>query len=250
MPRFPAPLVAAAIALLVACSAAAAAADGPTPYPDPKVESAWPGQGPIRNFPYMIGERTAFWKRRQQDQGTVVFVGDSLIGNWSTLAAGTAFPALKVANRGVGGDTSRGILFRFQEDALDLHPRALVLCVGANDLSAHAPPADTIANLTLMVAMARKQDPALPIVVCTIPPQEIAGWADVPGARQELRTRIQAFAMATPGLAALDLYPVFGDADGKLRPELFNKDHVHPNPAGYVLWTQALSPVLAGLGIK
>src|SRR5450432_4105364 len=144
--RVPGILAAAALAVLLAGSGATAA-DGPTPYPDPKNESAWPGQGPIRNFPYMIGERTAFWKRRQMDQGAVVFVGDSLIGNWGTLAAGTAFPSLKVSNRGVGGDTSRGILFRFQEDALDLHPRALVLCAGANDLSAHAPPTDTIANL-------------------------------------------------------------------------------------------------------
>jgi lysophospholipase L1-like esterase len=248
MLRSLAPLAAIALAVLV--TGTCAAADGPTPYPDPKDEAAWPGQGPIRNFPYMIGERKAFWNRRQLDQGTVVFVGDSLIGNWSTLAKGTAFPAMKVANRGVGGDTSRGILFRFQDDVLDLHPRALVLCAGANDLSAHAPPTDTIANLTLMVGMARKQDPALPIVVCTIPPQEIAGWADVPGARQDLRTRIQAFASGKPGIAVLDLYPVFGDAAGKLVPELFNQDHVHPNADGYVKWTLALIPVLEGLGIK
>jgi lysophospholipase L1-like esterase len=223
---------------------------GRHPTPDAKDETAWPGQGPIRTFPYMVGERKAFWNRRQADQGAVIFVGDSLIGNWAALVKGTPFPALKVANRGVGGDTSRGILFRFQEDVLDLHPRALVLCAGANDLSAHAPPTDTIANLTLMVGMARTQDPTLPIVVCTIPPQEIAGWADVPGARQDLRSRIRAFVAGKPGIAVLDLYPVFGDAEGKLLPELFNKDHVHPNTDGYVKWTLALAPVLEGLGVK
>src|SRR5260221_9953816 len=116
----------------------------------------------------MVGERKAFWNQRAQDQGKVVFTGDSLTGGWSALGKGTAFPGLKVANRGVGGDTSRGILFRFQEDVLDLHPRAIVITAGANDLSAHAPPTDTIANLTLMVDLARKQDPQVPIVVCTI----------------------------------------------------------------------------------
>jgi lysophospholipase L1-like esterase len=180
----------------------------------------------------------------------VVFVGDSLVGNWTALAKGTAFPALKVANRGIGGDTSRGILFRFQEDVLDLHPRALVICAGANVLSAHAPPSDTIANLTAMFNAARKQDPAIAIVVCTIPPQEITGWADVPGGRLDLRQRIQAFATGKTAFAILDLYPVLGDANGMLIAELFNKDRVHPNADGYAKWTLAVAPLLEGLGIE
>jgi lysophospholipase L1-like esterase len=239
-----------ALVLATLFAGALAAADGPTPFPDPKNEAAWPGKGPIRSFGYMVGERKAFWNQRQKDQGAVVFTGDSLTGGWSALGKGTAFPGLKVANRGVGGDTSRGILFRFQEDVLDLHPRAIVITAGANDLSAHAPPTDTIANLTLMVDMARKQDPQVPIVLCTVPPQEIAGSADVPGARQDLRARIQAFAAGKPAMAVCDLYPVLGDADGKLIPELFNKDRVHPNDEGHAKWAAALAPILDKLGVK
>src|SRR5262245_51638142 len=100
-------------------------ADGPTPYPDPKNEAAWPGKGPIRSFDFMAGERRAFWSKRQQDQGAVAFVGDSLTGGWKNLARD--FPKLKVANRGVGGDVSRGALFRFQQDVLELNPQAVVI---------------------------------------------------------------------------------------------------------------------------
>ena len=56
------------------------------------------------------------------------FVGDSLTGGWKNLAKD--FPKLKVANRGLGGDVSRGALFRFKEDALDLNPKAVVIEIG------------------------------------------------------------------------------------------------------------------------
>ena len=61
------------------------AADGPTPYPDAKNEAAWPGRGPIRVHPWMVDNRKYFRTQREKDQGAVVFVGDSLTGNWKSL---------------------------------------------------------------------------------------------------------------------------------------------------------------------
>lgn len=90
------------------------AADGPSPFPNDKDEAAWLGKGPIRSFGWMVDNRNYFWTQREKDQGAVVFIGDSLTGNWETLAQ--SFPDVKVANRGIGGDTSRGVLFRFRED--------------------------------------------------------------------------------------------------------------------------------------
>ncbi len=233
------------LAIVMAGSGPLTAADAPTPYPDPKDEASWPGQGPIRCFPYMAGERKAFWARRAQDQGAVVFAGDSLVGGWKDLAA--AFPKLKIANRGVGGDTSRGIRFRFQEDVVDLHPAGVVITAGANDLSAHGEPASTLVNIAAMVDLLRKGDPRVAIVLCTIPPQTISGSSDVPGARQDLRSRILAFAAGKERIVAVDLFPLFATADGKPNPELFNKDLVHPNDAGHVVWAAALAPVFAQL---
>src|SRR2546428_9430004 len=98
-------LLAAAIAA-VALDAAplSAAAGGPTPFPDPKNEAAWPGKGPIRVFGWMTDNRKWFWSQREKDQGAVVFAGDSLTGNWNAKLMAQSFPGLKVANRGIGGD--------------------------------------------------------------------------------------------------------------------------------------------------
>lgn len=237
------------LALVTLVFGSLAAADGPTPYPDATNVAAWPGKGPIRTFPYMTDNRKGFWNQREKDQGKVVFVGDSLIGGWAGLAKGTAFPSLKVANRGIGGDTSRGVLFRFQEDVLDLHPRAIVISAGSNDNTAQGSPDDTIANLASMLEMARKQDAQVPIVICTVHPVEIAGF-DLSNSRQILRARVKAFGEGKVGLVILDLYPIFGDAEGRLVPDLYGKDHVHLNADGYAKWVAALAPVLGGLGVK
>ena len=226
----------------------AVAADGPTPYPDPKNEAAWPGHGPIRAFDFMKGERAQFWKQREKDQGAVVFVGDSLTGGWKGLAK--AFPNLKVANRGVGGDVSRGVLFRFHDDVLDLKPRAVVICVGFNDLTAYGEPAHAAQNIAAVLEQAWAQNPEMPIVLCQIPPRDAPKAPMKPGALADLNARITKLGEGKPHLLVLDLTTPFTGADGKPKPELFGEDHVHLVEAGYKVWAEALTPALEKLGVK
>jgi len=76
--------------------------------------------------------RLKWWNDRERDQGAVVFLGDSITQGWASLAKD--FPDLKVANRGISGDVTRGVLYRLKEDVLDLNPAAVVLLIGTNDL--------------------------------------------------------------------------------------------------------------------
>ena len=80
------------------------------------------------------------WATRvQQDQHALVFLGDSITDCWGDDLGGS-FPGVKVANRGIGGDTTRGVLIRLQEDVLSLHPAGVVLLIGTNDLADGAAP--------------------------------------------------------------------------------------------------------------
>src|SRR4029450_6945403 len=99
-------------------------------------------------------------------------------------------PGLKVANRGIGGDVTRGVLFRLKEDVLDLKPRAMVLCIGTNDLSTHADPAIVEKNIAAILDQARQVNPALPIGLCQIPPRDVAAAPIKPGALADLNSRI------------------------------------------------------------
>lgn len=238
------------LALAIAALPMHAADNGPTPYPDQKDEAAWPGKGPIRVFGWMTDNRKWFWTQRQKDQNAVVFVGDSLTGNWKGDLMAKCFPGLKVANRGIGGDVSRGVLFRLQEDVLDLKPRAMVLLIGTNDLSAHGDPAIVEQNITAILAKARESNPSLPIVLCQLPPRDSAEAPMVPGAFADLNARIAKLGAGKEHLLVLDLFTPLATPEGKPIAECFQKDHLHLADPGYRKWADALLPDLEKLGVK
>jgi lysophospholipase L1-like esterase len=214
---------------------------GPTPYP--KEEKDWPGKGVIRVFDWMVQNRAYFWQLRDKKQGAVVFAGDSLTGNWGALEK--SFPRLNVANRGIGGDVSRGLLFRFKEDVLDLHPRAIVILIGTNDLSARQDPADTIANLTAILEMAEKQTPALPIVLCKLPPRASPQAPVEASQLQKLNMRIAKLAEGKPHVTVLDLFGLFAKSDGSPDPQYFQPDKLHLADPGYKKWREELESIFA-----
>jgi lysophospholipase L1-like esterase len=63
----------------------------------------------------------------------VVFLGDSITEYWG-LHSGTWFEQPEWLNRGIGGQTTQQLLLRERNDALDLHPRAIVIEAGSNDM--------------------------------------------------------------------------------------------------------------------
>lgn len=220
---------------------------GPTPYPAQSDETAWPGVGPIRVGGWMTDNRLSFWPLRDAAQGAVVFVGDSLIGGWKRLNA--SFPGIKVANRGIGGEVSRGTLFRFQEDVLDLHPRAIVLCVGTNDLSAHGKPDHVISNIATMVQWANEADPKMPFIICNIPPRNVPNAPIIEGSLESLNARLQTFAQGKSNVAVVDLFSAFVSPDGSPNPEFIAKDGIHITPAGFEKWGELLRPIFDAHGV-
>lgn len=218
-------------------------ASGPTPYPASAKD--WPGQGAIRVFGWMTENRKAFWQDRERKQGSIVFAGDSLIGGWGSMAKD--FPDLKVANRGIGGEVTRGLLFRFQEDVLDLHPKAIVLLSGSNDLSALQDPKQSRANLTAVLDLAQRQAPGVPIVLCTIPPRQHAQAPVEPAKLAELNKLIASLAEGRPNVKVLDLHALLAEPDGSPHLAYFAQDKLHLSAAGFQRFREALAPLLRQL---
>src|SRR5580704_8643449 len=109
----------------------------------PATDDGLPGAGPIRRYDWfrkLWAERRSAWARHvEQDQGAFVFLGDSITQGWGDDMKG-GFPGLKVANRGISGDTTRGVLIRLDTDVLALHPDGVVILIGTNDLEEGADP--------------------------------------------------------------------------------------------------------------
>jgi lysophospholipase L1-like esterase len=187
-------------------------------------------------------------KRIPAWQGAIVFVGDSLIAGWITLK--NDFAPLHVANVGIGGDVSRGVLFRLQEDVIDLKPRAVVILIGTNDMSAKEDLSLLMANLTSILKTLRDYNPSLPIVLCKLPPRNYSASPVSTRDMLALNSRLDNLSGSDAKLAVMDLYRLLALPDGSIDPQNFEADKLHISPTGYKKFHDALIPILLTLGVE
>ena len=226
------------IAIAFACPSLAA--EGPSPYPT-RAED-WPGVGVIRVFDFMTENRQAFWRARARARNSIVFAGDSLTASWRSLAQD--FPDDRVANRGIGGDVSRGLLFRFDEDVLTLDPKAIVILIGTNDLTARQDAAKTLANVRSLLRLARDRERSLRILLCTVPPSADPKAPIDEKQREALNQGLRAIAHDDPHVVLIDLFEATATPDGAPDPRYFRSDLLHLSPAGHARWKELLRPAL------
>ena len=191
-----------------------------------------------------VERRTLFEQRREQDQNAIVFVGDSITEGWKTLERDLADLSVKVVNRGIGGDTTPNLLYRLKEDVLDLHPRALVVLIGTNDLGEHTTPADIAENLGVLLDRVRAIYPKIPIAWCLVMPR--GGNDTYPERIRELNARIYGLAATDHRVIVCDTFAPLAQADGSSKPEDFVPDRLHLNAAGYSVWEKTIHPIIAG----
>ena len=172
------PLATVARVLLLACAVAVMPA-GPLPSPSaradesaafaiPDSDDGLPGAGPIRRYDWFKNlwkERRGAWAGRQAaDKRALVFLGDSITQGFGDDFHG-AFPGAKLANRGISGDTTRGMLLRLTDDCLALDPSGVVMLMGTNDLEEGAEPETIAANVKAIIAAIESKNPRTPIVI-------------------------------------------------------------------------------------
>ena len=189
-------------------------------------------------------QRHVAWKTNAvNDVGAVVFLGDSITEGWRTLARD--FPNLKVANRGIGGDITSGVLYRLKVDVLSLKPAAIVMLIGTNDLGDGAAPEDVAGNIQLILEAIKQYDPNLKVIVCKVMPREERGRQVYAEKIQKANSLVEAYVKTNPNFAICDTWGIYADDKGNPNPADFNPDTLHLNAAGYVVWKTALEPVIA-----
>ncbi|HEX2861676.1 MAG TPA: GDSL-type esterase/lipase family protein, partial [Lacunisphaera sp.] len=187
------------------------------------------------------------WAARvEKDQRTIVFLGDSITQGWHDNFD-NAFPELRAVNRGISGDTTRGVLIRLQEDVLALNPAAVVLLIGTNDLDEKGNTPWTIAsNFRLIIEAMKRHNPAMPVIVCQVMPSSPAKNRPAHLIRRVNRLYQEAVA-DQPQVTVVDTWKLFAGPTNDAKPEEF-PDLLHPNNTGYAKWAAALRPIFATLG--
>jgi lysophospholipase L1-like esterase len=164
----------------------------------------------------------------------IVFLGDSITeyGLWSEW-----FPRLSVANRGIAGDTSSGVLRRMHTAVGN--QRIVSLLIGTNDLAIGATPERVAGNVTAIISSIREADPDSTILLNSVTPRA-----------RSYRNRLRALnerlvsVAAAEGVVFLDLWPALADPQGTMRPE-YSADRLHLTGAGYAAWVDELRQHIA-----
>ncbi|MEM7313847.1 MAG: family 16 glycoside hydrolase, partial [Planctomycetota bacterium] len=215
----------------------------------PMSDDGLAGEGPLRRYDWFRNlwksKRAAWAKDVDKDQNAIVFLGDSITQGWGGNMGG-AFGDAKVANRGISGDTTRGMLLRLREDVIDLNPTAVVMLMGTNDLEEAATPEQVAANVASIIAALKKHNPTMPIIWCHMFPSSETKKRPANKIKR-VNKLVAAQVKGDKQVIVLETWQQFANSAGDATKQYF-PDLLHPNKAGYAKWAAALRPIFATLG--
>ncbi len=173
-----------------------------------------------------------------------ILLGDSL----TLWFPGSMLPGRKTwINQAISGENSGGLRDRlYLLD--DTSPEAVFIMVGINDLIWGGSKADLVYNVRRMIDYLRQTHPEARVVIQSILPHggETATWEGrdrlstiSPDLIRQVNDQLKLVAAET-GVDFLNLYPLFVNGDGYLRPDL-TTDGLHLNKNGYMVWRTALA---------
>jgi lysophospholipase L1-like esterase len=163
--------------------------------------------------------------------GDTVFLGDSITesGAWHEL-----FPLSNVRNRGIGGDTTTGVMARLDQITRG-RPGQIFLLIGANDLRLGTPSKDIVKNILDIVAQIHMTSPQTQVFVQSVLPSGEYYRESVEALNATLEVALE-------GLATwVDIYPLFLDQAGVSINDSLSNDELHLHGQGYQVWREAIA---------
>jgi lysophospholipase L1-like esterase len=190
----------------------------------------------------------------------VLFMGDSITDWWRSSGRGNAingavpydgkevfekyFGSMKVANFGIAGDTTQGVLWRLQHgEGQGFKPKAIMLMIGTNNTGRNSP-SEIAMGVADVIFELRKDFPDAKILLLGIFPRDTATSAT--------RVKINEINKIIPALNDnqhvfyQDIGSKFLADDGSIPKEIMS-DSLHPTSKGYEIWAEAVHDTLVSL---
>jgi lysophospholipase L1-like esterase len=174
-------------------------------------------------------------------QNGIVFIGASSIVRWNLPEY---FPELgaKAINRGFGGSQSVDAVRYVERIVVPYHPRIVVYYAGDNDVEANVPAREIARQFELFDQKVHAALPQTKIIFISIKPSiRRWKWIDTISAANAM---VKAYCAKEKHLVFMDIEQQMLGPDGKPNPDLLIADGLHMTPAGYRIWTAALTPLL------
>ncbi|WP_109126388.1 SGNH/GDSL hydrolase family protein [Dyella sp. C11] len=170
---------------------------------------------------------------KQGESPRVVFMGDSITEFWGKQDP-SFFTDGKV-DRGISGQTTSQMLLRFRQDVIELHPQAVHIMAGTNDVAGNTGPVtlgQVEGNIASMAELAKAH--GIAVILASIPPAARFPWR--PALQpvdniKALNAWIRDYA-ARNDLTYVDYYGAMATPQGGMKEGLAG-DGVHPTLKGY-----------------
>ena len=165
----------------------------------------------------------------------VVFMGNSITENWAFFHP-DFFTSHNYLGRGIGGQTSAHMLVRFKTDVIDLHPKAVVIMAGTNDVAHNdfwVAPEQVVNNVISMCELARVHG-IIPIISSITPCTSFRWRTEIKDADQtivNINKSLKAYAEAN-GFVYVDYHSALADENMGF-PFSLSEDGCHPDPDTY-----------------
>jgi lysophospholipase L1-like esterase len=174
---------------------------------------------------------TDFW-RNEEGPFAGKPVLDEYFGNWN------------IANFGIAGDTTQGVLYRLQNgEGEGFSPRAVMLMIGTNNTGRNNA-AEIAEGVGAVVLSLQTSFPDAKILLLGIFPRSTPD-NPVRGTIAEINDSISRLDDGE-SVHYLDIGEVFLDEEGNI-PASVMSDGLHPGPEGYRLWAEAVNEPLTAL---
>jgi lysophospholipase L1-like esterase len=188
----------------------------------------------------------------KQGDSDVLFMGDSITDFWRNTEGNFAgkpvldkyFGNLKVANFGIAGDTTQGVLYRLQHgEGQGFSPKAVMLMIGTNNTGRNTGP-EIAEGIGAIVLELQKDFPKAKILLLGIFPRATANdpvrttIAEINGIIAKLHDGDR--------VHYLDIGSKFLDPAGNIPKDVMS-DALHPTTKGYEIWAEAVKEPLANL---
>jgi lysophospholipase L1-like esterase len=188
----------------------------------------------------------------KQGDANVLFMGDSITDFWRNPEGAYAgkpvldkyFGQWKVANFGIAGDTTQGVLYRLKDgEGKGFSPKAVMLMIGTNNTGRNSA-AEIAEGIGAVVLELQRDFPTAKILLLGVFPR---GRAADP-ARATIADINKTIAKLHDGnrVHYLDIGKGFLDADGNIPTDVMS-DGLHPTTKGYEIWAKAVIEPLSAL---
>jgi lysophospholipase L1-like esterase len=189
------------------------------------------------DVPYYWSRKTHF-ETLPQSNADIVFLGDSLTDSceWQEFFRNAA-----IKNRGISGDTTKGILNRIDE-VVEVQPQKLFIMIGINDINQGREVDAILSDYEVILRTFKERIPQTQVFVQSILPVNNQKFVNIGVNKKvmEINSKLREFSQKF-SFQYIDLYSGFLDGNNQLDAR-YTIDGIHLNGQGYLAWKKMIEP--------